>query len=418
MTPRIEKVMRLTVVAALTGATVVGGMAILERFLLGLGVANFTSISPWGLWMSIYIYFIGLSAGSFLLSSLIYVFGVEKFEPVGRVALFQALVCLLVGLSFILLDLGRPERSFRVLTNWNYTSVLAWEVLFYNAYIAVLCTELWLLMRRDLERFAARARNPLLAFGYKVLSLGRPYTEGEGMTDGEKRAVKILAIAGVPVAIGVHGGTGLIFAVLKVHPYWYSAVFPIIFIVSAMASGGALLTFLTAFFVPLKKAVRKELVPALARLTAYILIADIFLLGLETFLALYGHMPDHTLVFESIFTGPFWWVFWGGELILGMLLPLFVILSPWTRNRLPFLGMACAFIFIGVIGVRLNIVIPPLQLQWNGGLIEEFHKTLTTQAGYVPSINEWLTTIGMVAFGLWGVIAGFRFLPLGGKEKG
>ena len=57
----------------------------------GLILANFTSVLPWGLWLSLYIYFIGLSAGSFLLSTLIYVFQVKRFEPVGRMALFQAL---------------------------------------------------------------------------------------------------------------------------------------------------------------------------------------------------------------------------------------------------------------------------------------------------------------------------------------
>ena len=64
------RIMKLVLVATLTAATAVGVLALFERFGYGIGVANFTSISPWGMWMSIYIYFIGLSAGSFLLSSL------------------------------------------------------------------------------------------------------------------------------------------------------------------------------------------------------------------------------------------------------------------------------------------------------------------------------------------------------------
>ncbi len=419
--PASMKRLKLAAVGALTAATVIGLLGLADRFANGIGVANFTSISPWGIWMSMYIYFIGLSAGSFLLSSLVYVFGVKKFEPVGRIALFQALVCLIAGLSLVFVDVGRPERIFRVLWNWSESSVLAWEVLFYQVYIVVLCLELWILMRRDLERLAHEAKNPLLRYVYRILSIGRPYTPGESQSAGEKRMVRILAIAGVPVALGVHGGTGLIFAVLKAHPYWYTGMFPIIFIVSAMASGGALLTFLTVFFTRLDAEVKKTLVPALARLTAIILLADMFLLALETFLAIYGNMPDHTLTFEAIFAGPYWWVFWFFEFGLGTVAPVTLILSKWTRGNVRVLGAASAMIFIGVIGVRLNIVIPPLQISWAGGLVETFHRTLNTSAGYTPSFNEWMSTVGVIAIGAWAGLAGFRILPLGlsgdGKEK-
>ena len=43
---------------------------------------------------------------------------------------------------------------------------------------------------------------------------------------------------GIPVALGVHGGTGAIFAVVKARPAWYSPIVPLVFIISALASGG------------------------------------------------------------------------------------------------------------------------------------------------------------------------------------
>ena len=124
-----ERRVRWTVRALLAVLTAIGLFALVERFAQGLILANFTSVLPWGLWLSLYIYFIGLSAGSFLLSTLVYVFGVKRYEPVGRIALFQALGCLVLGLLFILIDLGRPERFYRTLTNWASSSVLAWEII-------------------------------------------------------------------------------------------------------------------------------------------------------------------------------------------------------------------------------------------------------------------------------------------------
>ncbi len=79
----------------------------------GLKVTSMTSVLPWGLWVSLYIYFIGLSAGSFLLSTLVYVFGMARYEKVGRMALYSVLLVLYVGVIFILIDLGRMERAAR-----------------------------------------------------------------------------------------------------------------------------------------------------------------------------------------------------------------------------------------------------------------------------------------------------------------
>src|SRR3990167_5066333 len=113
-------------------ATIVGLVAIIQRFSQGLIVTNMTQNVPWGFWIALYIYFIGLSAGSFLLSTLIYVFGVKRLEAVGRMALFQALLCMLIGLFLIFIDLGHPERFYNVITSLNPTSVLSWESVLYT----------------------------------------------------------------------------------------------------------------------------------------------------------------------------------------------------------------------------------------------------------------------------------------------
>jgi len=91
---------------------VVGLPALVYRLYAGLVVTNLGSVVPWGVWVAFYIYFIGLSAGSFLLSTVVYVFKYEKLEPVGRIALLQAFFCLLTGMIFIFIDLGPDNLTY------------------------------------------------------------------------------------------------------------------------------------------------------------------------------------------------------------------------------------------------------------------------------------------------------------------
>src|SRR3989338_4554918 len=91
--------------------TVLGLPAIFGVLKGGHDVVNTTQHVPWGLWVAFYIFLLGLSAGSFLLSTLVYVFGVKRLEPVGPLALLQAILCLILGGMLIILDLGHPERG-------------------------------------------------------------------------------------------------------------------------------------------------------------------------------------------------------------------------------------------------------------------------------------------------------------------
>ena len=82
-------------------ALALGAVGVFERVVNGHEGANYTSYIPWGLWVALYVYFIGLSAGSFLVSALVYVLGMKRLEPLGKLALFTALVTLLAALLAI-----------------------------------------------------------------------------------------------------------------------------------------------------------------------------------------------------------------------------------------------------------------------------------------------------------------------------
>jgi len=74
------------------------------RVTQGLASTNLTSAMPWGAWVAFYIYFVGMSAGAFLLSSLIHVFDLEHLEKVGKDATLVAIISMVLALFFILMD--------------------------------------------------------------------------------------------------------------------------------------------------------------------------------------------------------------------------------------------------------------------------------------------------------------------------
>lgn len=394
------------VAAAGVGATVV-------RFQEGLKVTHLTQHVPWGLWIALYIYFIGLSAGAFLLSTLIYVFGMRRLEAAGPTALVQALGCMLVALFLIFVDLGHPWRFLNVFFYWNPSSVLAWECLFYTAYIAVIVGELFLLLR---SRLAERGKEPTLwAPLYRLLALSNEVPD-EVWRAKAARWVKVLGLIGIPVAIGVHGGTGAIFAVAKARPNWFSGLFPIIFLVSALASGGGLLTLLTAAFSRLAPDKKYALVRQLAFLTVGFVALDALLLASEVLVTEYGEIVHEEIGWQLVLFGPYWWVFWFVQLGCGLVVPLILVALP-TRRSTAWLGVAGASVTVGILGTRLNIVIPPLIQPALEGMVSAYRHPRFAW-GYFPSTNEWLVGLGAIAAGFALFLVARALLPLEESEPG
>lgn len=393
--------------------SIIGIIAIIKRLIDGMQVTALTTPITWGMWVAFYIYFIGLSAGSFLLSTLIYVFGMHRYEKVGRLALLSALFALIAGLIFVWIDLGHPWRFWKVFTRWNYTSVLAWEILAYIFYILALAIELWALMRCDLADLAEQTTGWQQSI-YKKLTFGfrcpKTETEYQKCHAQSIRIVKICGIIGIPVAIMVHGGTGAIFAVVMAKPYWYTGLFPIIFLVSALASGAALMTFLYAFF-GRKDEEHFSITKGMANLMVLFICLDLLLLLSEFLVGLYGEIPEHMEVYNAILFGPFPYTFWIGQLLMGAIIPIALSTLPTTRNNVFWLGIAGLSAVIGIVAVRLNLVIPAYVVPVIEGLQHAINQPRWAYS-YFPSFWEWASSIGGIAIVVLLFTLLFRFLPI------
>lgn len=382
------------------------------RLFFGHLHANYGSVITWGLWVSLYIYFIGLSAGSFLISSLVYVFRFREFEKVGRVALFTAIITLVLALLSIWVDLGHMGRAWEVIFFANFTSPMAWMIWLYSAYFLLLLIETWFVLRKDfiLQSDDTSLRGKVYCF----LSFGSTDTS-PAVTVRDKKVVRILATIGVPVAIMFHGGVGALFGVVAARPHWHSGLFPILFLLSALVSGGALLIIIAAIFQEGFEQTKATIL-SLGKLVLALFLVDVLFQISEILVAFYGAVPSHIAGLKLVLFGPYSWVFWIWQLGMGTLIPI-ILLSTKARHKVRWVVVAALLMILGFLGMRLNIVIPGLAVEEIHGLSEAYHSSRVALT-YFPSLEEWLLAANIVGLGflLFGI--GELFLPKENLRKG
>ncbi|RMH18141.1 MAG: hypothetical protein D6696_13750 [Acidobacteria bacterium] len=381
------------------------------RFFVGRELSNYGSYVPWGLWVSAYIYFIGLSAGAFLISSLIYVFGLRSLARLGRLALFTAAITLVMALAIIWLDIGHMWRAYEILTRPNFHSMMAWMVWLYSAYFLLILAELWFEMRCDLAQ-RAHAGGPGARLS-RILSLGWRCPEDAAALAAchrrSRRVLRVLGACGVPLAIAFHGGVGALFATLASRPYWHHALFPILFLTGALVSGGALLLALLALTGDDRDPELATTLRFLGRVVLGLLAFDLILEWSETSIPMwYGVGPDVDLYREILF-GQFWYVFWIVHLLLGSVLPMALLLwKPTARWSAATGGLLIAVTFLAV---RLNLVIPG-QVTPALKNLEHAYVDHRLVFHYVPSFFEWSMIAFIVSLGMAAFLIGWRLLPL------
>lgn len=399
--------MRKVVKIILWVLLILGTVGFVLRLSTGHRLSNLGSYVTWGLQVSTYIYFIGLSAGAFLFSSLVYAFNIKKLKPLGPLTLVLALVTLLAALVSITLDLGHPERFWKLFTSSNFFSIVSWVYWIYVLYFVLLLVELFYSVRSRLKDW--RTKNPLMRF---ILS---PFKNTVPDEAKDTKVLKVLSVIGVPVAISFSGGVGAIFGVIIAKPYWYESLFPLMFLVGALLSGTAILLFVVAAVIPRDSGIDKpNLVKYLSSWVLGFLLLEMTVLWAEFSISLYpglpyGTFPFHALSFKIILFGPNWWVFWIVQILIGILVPLAILI--FRRKSVAWLG-AGGFIAAGAfISTRFNIVVPGVQVPELSALSSAYLDARLTYS-YYPSLVEW----SLLAFviGLAGVLFFFLYenLPI------
>ena len=199
----------------------------------------------WSIQIVMYPYMTGLVAGAFVLSSLYHVFGQKDLKELAQFSLVFSLALLPVAAVPLLLHLQQPTRAMEPLLTPHFTSAIAAFGIVFTTYALIVLSEIWFVYRKYfVEQVHALKQQPGLASSlkrtvYRVLTIGA-YDVGDDAIRVDKKAAKVLAAVGIPVACFLHGYAGFIFGSVKANALWMSPLMPVIFIMSAVVSGIAL----------------------------------------------------------------------------------------------------------------------------------------------------------------------------------
>ncbi|OGO31137.1 MAG: hypothetical protein A2Z29_00085 [Chloroflexi bacterium RBG_16_56_11] len=317
-------------------------------------------IIEWDLLIVIYPYITGLVAGAFVVSSLYHVFGLGRLKTVARFSLITALAFLLVTPLPLVVHLGRPERALEMFLTPNLTSAMSVFGYIWFFYLLILVAEVWLVFRQDIIRYARTAQGTRKTV-FSVLSLGVLETTDESRSvDG--KLIKVLAFIGIPVAFLLHGYVGFIFGAVKANPWWSTPLMPIIFLLSAIVSGIALLIVLYLVVSRIRRAtVDHRCLHFMALWLGGFLSAAVVVEGLEVFSMLYEQEESWDIIYQLI-TRKIATSYFGIQFVLGSLLPLIVLgatalASIQERVKTGLIFIASSLVLIGVFAMRWNVVI-------------------------------------------------------------
>lgn len=393
-----RKISRFTIwAAALATVMVVGVAAAGVVFAKGLVVTNLTDLVPWGLWITIDLSSIALSAGAFTLSAAVYLLGLRELRKVARTAVFIGLIGYSMALLTLLVDIGRPDRFWHALVFWNPHSLL-WEVsMCITLYLGVLSLE------------AA----PIIA---NAAWLRERWPKVAERLEGVHRLAPALAVAGLGLSMLHQSSLGATYGVLKARPIWLRPGLSVLFIVSAIVAGSALTIFasmLAARVTPRAK-VDDRLLNRLSKYVGWALVFYLYFRFWDTFAMTYTYQPGQTEGLNLLTRGPLAVNFWFGEILLGTIAPVVILLKDSLRRK-PLLRMiALALVAMGIVAHRWDTTMVG-QLVVLTYLPQEIVARYTS---YTPSLIEILTGAGVVAYGLMAFTLGVRYLKVVDHAEG
>lgn len=307
----------------LAALSLIGFISFMISYIEGHHVLGTSNVIPWGMPIIITIYLIGLSAGSLILSSLTYVFRKEEYRPISRMAVFLAIVLIFGAMLGIALDLGRPEKSWRLFMFFvlnNMRSMFAVNGILYGGYFII-----------------------------GLVYLGFIFSEKSKFT-------RVMGIIAIFWAALVHMGTGAIFGFIAARPIFYSPIKPFEFLAAAMVSGLALLIIaVVSVFKFAKREFDRNIIFSLSKFLFALIIVLLILVGVDKLTHLYSPHREPTL---WLMTGPFSWIFWGLQVGCGYILPILLLIHPRSKRTIKGVMGASFLVVMGIFGERFALVIP------------------------------------------------------------
>ena len=274
----------------------------------------------WGTTISVYFWLVGASAGSFVISSFGWVFGIKRYKPLALTASAMAIILLLLVPILLIWDLGKPVRFIYLLLPgyWHATGPMSWGSVLIMTYPIAMIVYSWFVIRNN------------------------------------QKWARIVGIVSIVLALSTHWYTGVVMELNPGRFLNHTALAPLLFLTGAFISGiGALILVLWIrdMFVRPEKRIQWSLIQEMAQYMMYGIVFDAFLLFLEFMQAVYGS-ENLVMAHEEVLMGVFRFSYLWLETVIGLVIPFVILVSPLKKFKAAVI-LASLLVAVGVYGMRI-----------------------------------------------------------------
>ena len=344
-------------------------------------VTGMTNQVVWGLPHVFAIFLIVAASGALNVASIGSVFGGPMYKPLGRFSSILAIALLAGGLMVLVLDLGRPDRLLVAMTKYNFKSIFAWNIYLYTGFFVIVGLYLWAMMDR------------------KIQSFYRP-----------------LGITAFLWRLALTTGTGSIFGFLVAREAYDAAIMAPMFIIMSFSYGLAffIITLMAAYWWG-NRTIGDLRLAKLKNLLGVFVAAVLYFAVVYHLANLYATQHHGIEAFILMNGGIYTKMFWIGQVLIGGIIPLFLIYSPaFAKSRLTIVAASFLVLLGGFFQVYVIVIggqAYPMTLFPGKEVVESsFFDGMVSS--YMPTVAEAALGVGGIVIAMTIVAIAARMLPM------
>lgn len=385
----------------------VGAFAYYRQLKHGLVVTNLGDYVSWGIYISNFVFFVAISLVGSLITAIFRIANVKWATPLTRIAEIIAISAIVFASLIIIVDMGRPERMLYLFMYGRIQSPIMWDVIVIATYFCISLLLLYLPLLPDIKillKFREKTSRALFKLYRFQGSFWKGTAEQFRIND---RAIYILCIAIIPVALSIHTVTSWLFATTY-RAGWDSTNFGAYFVSGAFLVGsGAVVVAMYIFRknYNLQRYITEMHFDRMGRIVVMLCLIYLYFNVNEYMVPAFKMKKSEQAHLSGLFSGSYAIMFWS-SIVIGMIVPIIMLLFKGGRRPLP-MFMAGIMIVVGAWFKRYLIVTPTL-----------LHPFLPMQEvpaeyqQYFPSWEEWAIAFGSLAGMLLIITLLVRIYPI------
>ncbi len=294
----------------------------------GMAQTAMRNLDSWGLYITCFMFFVGLSAGGLIISSVPKALGIKGFGGISKVAIWTSVCCTVLAIGFVVVDLGQPARLWELFAYSNLGSPLMWDIIVLAVYLILSVVYLWAYLRHEAGRVSAAA-------------------------------LRVVSVIALVCAVMVHSVTAWIFSLQQAHEMWHTALMAPWFVSSALVCGTALVLVVC---IALRKSgylsLGQDSIVRMAKLLGAFVVVDLYFFGCDLLTAGFPGGSGAEVV-GMLVSGPLAPFFWTE--VAGCALAAVVCFVPRLRTN-PLLVVASLLAIVGIFCKRVQLLVGGFQM--------------------------------------------------------